>query len=204
MTTHNADLALVDADYPRCAFWKLTVWLRIEEKRRTAAAQPFLHADEGGASFSSRARGKAMREGFVCAGEGNVAPEIVMASWYAKLIFLSAGSHDMPSCYFCQVYLPNCWRQIFLVLSKLYGCQVIFVKLLEMLLPCELMRYRRKKKKTWKLENQRDRKPWSCSMHQRLVRHLSISVSRTLAWQTRTKKKLCREENSCSPFFWEK
>jgi hypothetical protein len=30
----------------------------------------------------------------------------------------------LPSFYFCQVGLPNCWRSIFLVLPKLDGCQV--------------------------------------------------------------------------------
>jgi hypothetical protein len=30
----------------------------------------------------------------------------------------------LPGFYFCQVGLPNCWRPIFLVLSKLDGCQI--------------------------------------------------------------------------------
>jgi hypothetical protein len=30
----------------------------------------------------------------------------------------------LPNFYFCQVGLPNCWRPIFLILSKLDRCQV--------------------------------------------------------------------------------
>jgi hypothetical protein len=42
-----------------------------------------------------------------------------MATRYAR-----AGRWVLPSFYFCQVSLPNCWRAIFLVLPKLDGCQV--------------------------------------------------------------------------------
>jgi hypothetical protein len=38
--------------------------------------------------------------------------------------YMRMGRWVLPSFYFCQVGLPNCWRPIFLVLSKLDGCQV--------------------------------------------------------------------------------
>jgi hypothetical protein len=34
------------------------------------------------------------------------------------------GRWVLPSFYFCQVGLTNCWRPVFLVLPKLYGYQV--------------------------------------------------------------------------------
>jgi hypothetical protein len=38
--------------------------------------------------------------------------------------YIRVGSWVLPSLYFCQVGLPNCWRPIFFVLPKLDGCQV--------------------------------------------------------------------------------
>jgi hypothetical protein len=37
---------------------------------------------------------------------------------------MRVGRSVLPSFYFCQVGLPNCWRPIFLSLPKLYRCQV--------------------------------------------------------------------------------
>jgi hypothetical protein len=39
--------------------------------------------------------------------------------------YLRLGGVVMPSCYWCQVVLANCWRLFFLVLPKLNGCQVV-------------------------------------------------------------------------------
>jgi hypothetical protein len=38
--------------------------------------------------------------------------------------YMRVGRWVLPSFYFCQVGLPNCWRPIFLVLPKLDRCQV--------------------------------------------------------------------------------
>ena len=50
-------------------------------------------------------------------GGDNVKPEQLR-------VYLRARRGDMPSCYFCQVCLPNCWSPFFLVFPKLDGCQV--------------------------------------------------------------------------------
>jgi hypothetical protein len=38
--------------------------------------------------------------------------------------YMRVGRWVLPSFYFCQVGLPNCWRPYFLILPKLDGCQV--------------------------------------------------------------------------------
>ena len=138
MTTHSADLAIADVDYPSWA-WRSTMgkrgnyvlerwtaWLRVEEKWRTAAARPFLHTDEwearpflrvGGRegkaqrlhAHGGRKHGSRNRDGkLIC----QVAIFERYESWYARLLF-------SPS-WFAQLL-----EAISLVLLKLYGYQVV-------------------------------------------------------------------------------
>jgi hypothetical protein len=53
-------------------------------------------------------------------------PPTVKRQWQPRSAraYIRVGRWVLPSFYFCQVGLPNCWRPIFLVLPKLDGCRV--------------------------------------------------------------------------------
>ena len=122
-----------------------TTWLRVEEKWRMAVARTFLHTDEERRTLLfTRARRGGWRKGvkafFLSKGvKASCTPEIMMTSWYVKLLFLSARSHDMPSCYFAKLICPTVGGKFFLFCqnymdAKLF-CQIEHLQRFDKWLP---------------------------------------------------------------------